>query len=132
MAHGLLRKYIKENKLDWQVDSAGTHGFHEGERPDSRTLKIAQKHNVPMDGIIAKPFTRLNHTDFDYVFGMGLEHKQALLRSGWPKEKVHLFLEFVGEKGDVADPYYGELHDFEEMYVVLEEAIGRTALKLLA
>ncbi len=77
-----------------------------------------------LEGIIAKPFSRLSHSDFDYVFGLGLEHKQALIRSGWPKEKVHLLLEFIGESGDVADPYYGELHDFEEMYVVLVEAIG--------
>ncbi len=130
MAHGLLRQYIKENNLDWQVDSAGTHGFHEGKRPDPRTLKIAQKHQVNMEGIIAKPFSRLKHTDFDYVFGLGLEHKQALIRSGWPKEKVHLLLEFIGESGDVADPYYGELHDFEEMYVVLVDAVGRL-VKLL-
>lgn len=130
MAHGLLRKYIKENKLDWQVDSAGTHDFHEGERPDSRTLKIAQKYKVNMEGIIAKPFSRLNHADFDYVFGLGLEHKQALIRSGWPKNKVHLLLEFIGEAGDVADPYYGDLHDFEEMYVVLIDAVERMVERL--
>jgi len=130
MAHGLLRQYIKENKLAWQVDSAGTHGFHEGERPDSRTLKIAQKHQVPMEGIIAKPVSRLNHDQFDCIFCMGLEHKQQLIHSGWPKEKVHLLLEFIGESGDVADPYYGELHDFEEMYVVLEAALTTLMKKL--
>jgi protein-tyrosine phosphatase len=122
---------MKQTILTFAQQPFWTHGFHEGERPDPRTLKIAQKYKVNMEGIIAKPFSRLNHTDFDYVFGLGLEHKQALIRSGWPKEKVHLLLEFIGETGDVADPYYGELHDFEEMYVVLEEVIGRLVRKLI-
>ena len=42
-AEGVLRKFLQNNMLAEfvEVDSAGTHGYHVGEAPDSRTQRAA-------------------------------------------------------------------------------------------
>jgi len=40
LAHGILEEMIKSENLDWEVDSCGTSGYHDGELPDSRSLLL--------------------------------------------------------------------------------------------
>ena len=48
LAEGILvNKLIKYN-LDWEVDSAGTGGWHAGELPDHRSVKIAAKYGIDL------------------------------------------------------------------------------------
>jgi len=46
LAEGLLKQKIKEEGLDWEVDSAGTSGYHEDALPDARSIAIAKEHNL--------------------------------------------------------------------------------------
>lgn len=129
LAHALLRDQIQKNKLDWSVDSAGTHGFHEGELPDPRTLQVANDHGINMKGIISKPVTRLDKSDFDLVLVMESFHCAELISQGWQKNQVHLLLEYVALGHAVDDPYYGSKKDFEKMYSILDQAIKKLVLE---
>ena len=44
LAEGILKHYIKREKLDWFVDSAGTGAWHIGNPPDPRSIEVAKKH----------------------------------------------------------------------------------------
>ncbi|MCB0659699.1 MAG: low molecular weight phosphotyrosine protein phosphatase, partial [Saprospiraceae bacterium] len=38
IAHGIMEAKVKSKGLDWQVDSVGTSGWHDGEQPDRRAI----------------------------------------------------------------------------------------------
>ena len=46
LADGILRHLAAEKGLDWEIDSAGTGGWHAGEAPDKRAIAVAKKHGV--------------------------------------------------------------------------------------
>ena len=46
------------------IDSAGTHGFHEGDAADPRTRRVGRRHGLNVDSI-ARPVT---DADFDSLF----------------------------------------------------------------
>jgi len=45
-------------------------------------------------------------------------------------DNVYTIKEFVGETGDVTDPYGGTLLDYEECYVELARLVKKTVYKL--
>lgn len=116
-----------------EVDSAGTHGYHVGERPDPRTLKIAAQMGVPTQGIYARHVKNEDFEDFDLILGMDSGHVR-LLKQASPihyHPKIHLFLEYSGVGiEDVADPYYGDLSDFSNCYDVVDAGIEKLMQKL--
>jgi len=50
MAEGILQQKINEAGLNWQVDSAGTNGFHVGEGPHRLSQKVALKNGIDISG----------------------------------------------------------------------------------
>lgn len=125
-ADGVMRDMLaKAGRGDVRVDSAGTHGYHVGEKPDERAIATARRHGVAMDFLRARKFAHQDFADFDMLIAMDRGHLQAM-RALCPPEffgKLHLFLDFVpGYEGqDVPDPYYGDQSDFDEVYTLVEQ-----------
>ena len=46
LAEGILRHKIKNEGLDWEIDSAGTAAWHEGKSPDPRSIEVAEKNSI--------------------------------------------------------------------------------------
>ncbi|MCH5600541.1 hypothetical protein MKP09_22805 [Niabella ginsengisoli] len=42
LAEGILQHKVKEAGLKWQIDSAGTNGYHIGEAPHQLSQKVAK------------------------------------------------------------------------------------------
>ncbi len=107
------------------IDSAGTGGWHAGELPDARTLKVGERRGYRFDGIRARQVCDSDFDRFDVLFAMDRQNHTDLLRR-CPvglESKVQLFLRNVpGVPDQVPDPYYGTLEDFESMYDLLERA----------
>ena len=55
VAEGIMLHLIEREKLqdEISVDSAGTTGYHIGEKPDSRTIKNAAKNGVDLSKLRA-------------------------------------------------------------------------------
>lgn len=130
LAEAVSRHKLEQSGLSGrvQVDSAGTHGYHIGDRPDPRTLKIAHQNGIPTDGITARQVKTDDFEQFDLILAMDSGHLRHLLAMADPihHHKIRLFLEHAGlENGqkDVADPYYGDFSDFEDMYHVIDKAL---------
>ncbi len=125
LAEGILRS--KLNSQEHFVDSAGTSSFHEGERPDPRTLRTAKKKGIDMSAIVARPFKKEDFQKFDRIYAMdksNLDHILSLTQSEQEKEKVSLLLSLnhPGEQPEVPDPYFGGDEGFEIVFKLLDEA----------
>lgn len=109
----------------FEVDSAGTHADHHGEKADHRAVAVAaargyqQIHRERARRIAAQDFER-----FDLLLAMDRDNLTNLQQQ-CPlalAHKLHLFLEFAGQGRDaeVPDPYYGNAAGFERVMVLCE------------
>ena len=107
------------------VDSAGTHGFHEGDQADPRTRRVGRKHGLDVDSI-SRPVTDADFDEFDLIIAMDRSHRRELLsRAGTGRRaEIKLMREFDSEARDqdVPDPYYGGEAGFDQMYAILDPA----------
>ena len=129
LAEGILRQKIDAYHLGWRVDSAGTGGWHAGERPDRRSIAIAAKHGIDISRQRARQFQPVDFEQFDRIFVMDTQNLNEVLRqtgSAEHHQKVDLMLNqlYPGENRIVPDPYYDD-DGFEQVFQMLEKACER-------
>jgi len=111
----------------FEVDSAGTSGYHIGEAPDRRMRRVAASHGVVYQGS-ARQFTRDDFDRFDLIIAMDNENVRDLRVMAATEEqtrKIHLLRAFDpmgGAQDAVPDPYYGGIDGFEETYRIVERS----------
>lgn len=119
LAHGILEYMIKERRLNWEIDSAGTGNWHVGEAPDKRSIAVAKKYGVDISTQCCRQF---NINDFDYFDRIYVMDKSnladvlGLARTETDRSKVNLFL----GKDVVPDPYYDD-NQFDPVYKMIEK-----------
>lgn len=133
LAEGIFRDLVEKEGLSdrFLIESAGTGGWHVGERPDSRATMVASRYGVVLDSR-ARQVVEEDLTRFDYLIAMDRDNLSVLERmvaeSGADPE-VHLLREFDPEGGEeVPDPYYGGASGFETVF----EMVSRSCRGLLA
>ena len=109
-----------------EVDSAGTHAYHEGESPDPRVRKAAAKRRYDLSGLRARRLEEEDFRRFDRVLAMDKQNL-AFMRRCCPPEHQHklgLFLDFATESShdEIPDPYYGGEEGFEVVLDLCEQA----------
>lgn len=129
MADGLLRKKVKEEGLDVEVDSAGTSDYHIGKVPDHRMRTVAKKFGCPIDELRARQFSVRDFDGFDIIYAMDSSNYNnivSLSRNEGDTTKVRLLLNelYPGENRAVPDPYYGGEQGFTDVFNLLDEATG--------
>jgi protein-tyrosine phosphatase len=121
-AEGVMRSLLREAGLEdrFEVESAGTGGWHAGNPPDARAAEAARARGIDLDGA-ARQVRPSDFEDFDVIVAMDRENVRDLLALA-PDEagaaKVRLLREFDpagGEDLDVPDPYYGGAQGFERV-----------------
>ena len=111
----------------YEVDSAGTSGYHIGESPDPRMRRVAARYGLHYDGR-ARKFTPQDFDRFDLIIPMSPNNRDDLLRIAPDDDsegKIHLLREFDPQGGpdaSVPDPYYGGIEGFEEVYKIVERS----------
>ena len=127
-AEGVLRKYIQNNNLGdvVEVDSAGTHGYHVGEAPDSRTQRAAAARGYNLSQLRARKVARQDVDYFDLILAMDKSNLDNLRRMAPPEahQRIKLFMDFSRNFDDdeVPDPYYGLGHGFDLVLDMVEDA----------
>ena len=125
-AEGVFRKVVADAGLAdrFVVDSAGTHGHHVGEPPDSRSVALARRHGYDLSSLRARQFTVRDFEDFDLLLAMDRGHLGIMRRLAVPvyADRARLFLSFAPDLGieDVPDPFYGEERDFAHALDLIE------------
>lgn len=129
MAEGVLRQRLAARQLTLpvEVDSAGTHGYHEGAPPDPRAQAAALRRGVDISKLRARQVEAVDFIRFDLVLVMDEDNRSVLLETAAEEyqEKIRLLLEFAPERTprSVPDPYYGGSVGFERVLDMVEESM---------
>ncbi len=142
LAEGLMIEKLNKYAIYFQVDSAGTGGWHIGSAPDKRSIKIAAENGLDISKQTCRVIVDEDYQEFDYLFAMDISIYQTLLeRSPNPEhlEKIKLICDineaYDGtemENMDVPDPYTGDLNDFRIIYRMLNNLCEKWAAKLVS
>ena len=127
-AEGVMRKKIQERGWSgWlSVDSAGTHAYHVGEPPDTRSQAHAAQRGYDLADLRARRVDNSDFDRFDYIVAMDDEHFD-ILRAKCPPHhasKLAMMMHHARRHHSeiVPDPYYGGPAGFEEVLDYLEDA----------
>lgn len=121
LAEGVMRHVWENSGRDEIIhfDSAGTNGYHTGEAPDPRSIKIAQQNGIDISAQRCRQLCRDDFYHFDLILGMD-QVNMATLAQRKPADataQLALFTTIAG-MGDIEipDPYFGDMFGFEEVY----------------
>lgn len=126
LGEGILRHQANAQGFGHLVDieSAGTGGWHQGDPPDHRSIKVARGHGVDISRQRARQLRQDDFSTFDLIFAMDRDNLRNIVRIA-PHDSpadIHLFMDFVGNTSrDVPDPYYGDFSDFERVFAMVDE-----------
>jgi protein-tyrosine phosphatase len=131
LAENLFRHLAAQEGMNgrYEVDSAGTGGWHAGESPDARMRRTASRHGLVYDGSARQ--IRLSDFDrYDLIVAMDTDNRNELAeraRTPEQRRKIRLLRDFdpaSGPNASVPDPYYGGDEAFEATYRVVEAGVA--------
>ena len=132
LAEGVLKQKAKEAGLNWEIESAGTNGYHVGEAPHHLSQKVARLNGIDICQQKARRFVKEDFDRYDKIYAMAddvLDDMKRIAKDKFDAAKVDLFLNelYPGENRDVPDPWYGTEPGYHEVY----ELIAATADKMV-
>lgn len=131
-AEGVFRHVVDQRGLSNQIfiDSAGTHAYHVGEKPDSRARATANNRGIDLSSQRARKIKVQDFEQFDYVIAMDRSNYQNLthfhddLQTSNDRSNLYLFMSFATgwDNEEVPDPYYGGDKGFETVFDMVQSA----------
>ena len=113
----------------FEIESAGTVGFHVGSPPDSRMQQTMRARGIPVIGKSRK-LKRSDLEYYDLILAMDEENLSGA-RSLDPSQdlwhKIQLFCDYCTEHSEteVPDPYYGRDGGFEHVMDMIEDGCAQ-------
>ncbi|ALA24859.1 phosphotyrosine protein phosphatase [Piscirickettsia salmonis] len=135
-AEAVCQKKLEEMRLisHVEIDSAGTHAFHEGVAPDARSQEVAAKHGVDLGDLRARVVTVDDFERFDHIICMDKNNIDYLSRSApaHAQHKLSLLLDHVdgASHQDISDPYYGGERGFDLVFAEINLGVDALLKKL--
>ena len=122
---GLVRDKGLAGKFE--IDSAGTGGWHVGQPADKRMQKHAVKRGFNLTSIARQFNPEYDFDHFDLIIAMDDENVaelHSLARNSHDVKKIHKMTDYSKEwkYTEVPDPYYGGDEGFELVLDLLEDA----------
>jgi protein-tyrosine phosphatase len=112
--------------IEVMTDSAGTIGYHVGNRPDERAIDYARRWGMDISGQRARKVTLADFRRFDRIYAMDRSNLAELQAMAPPNAtaEISLVMELAPDYGlaEVPDPYYGGGQGFEQVLDMLAEA----------
>lgn len=133
-AQGILQAVVdSEGDSDrWEIDSAGTGGWHVGDLPDKRMRVHALRRGYTLDHI-CRQVREADFDRFDIIIGMDDNNVDALKRMAPTVEAAAkvvpmvTFVQTVAYCGCIPDPYYDGAEGFERVLTLLEDGCDNLA-----
>ena len=134
LAEGILRDKARQAGLHWEIDSAGTNGYHTGEAPHHLSQKVARINGLDISKQRARRFTADDFQQFDKIYAMAgdvVDDMRRIAGKKFDPTKVDLLLNEVhpGKDEDVPDPWYGPEPGYHEVYKMISTAADRIIAK---
>jgi protein-tyrosine phosphatase len=138
LAEAVFRHLVDERGMShaFEIDSAGTSGYHNGAPPDRRSTETARRRGITLAGQSRRLAPR-DLEAFDYVIAMDAENLgeiRALQAAAGGRAEVRRLREFdpSADSLDVPDPYYGGPRGFEDVHDIVERACAGLLEHVLA
>lgn len=128
LAEAALRRHAAQLGVNATVDSAGTGGWHIGDPPDPRACEVAMRlGGLDITGYRGRQLSLNDFNAFDYIVAMDQSNLDNIIamRPAVSNARLSMLLDHVpGQEGRaVADPYYGDIADFELCWRVVDAAV---------
>jgi protein-tyrosine phosphatase len=125
-AEGIFRKLVTEagRSGEFEIDSAGTTGYHAGDRADSRMRSAARARGYELDSI-ARRIEISDFERFDLILTMDEENfREVSALDPGARARVVPIVSYcrLHRVAGVPDPYYGGPSGFGEVIDILEDA----------
>lgn len=135
IAHGLLLQKAAMHNLDWEIDSAGTSGYHRGAAPHQDSQDICLLHGLDISNQRSRKFSKEDLDYYDLILVMDASNYQnvmCLCEKQSQRDKIKMILNFVtpGRNQGVPDPYYEG--GFDKVYDILDEATDKVVLSMMS
>lgn len=118
MAEFVFKDLLQKKRLEHQftVASSATSREEIGHPVHPGTRKMLAQNGISCDGKTSLQFRKNDYDFYDIIVCMDAFNVRNLLRiiGTDPDEKVCKLLDFTGNSGDIADPWY--TGDFDETY----------------
>jgi protein-tyrosine phosphatase len=141
MAEMILVNELKNRNInEIKVDSAGTYGELDS-LIDKRAAMVLENHKVPYYDHYSKKISFEEINEFDVIIAMAKEHYDYL-KNYSAKNNIYMLnhfnpeyiTKFEASNGakidfskhivpDIADPWYGDIADFENCYLAINKTI---------
>ncbi len=133
-AEGVLKSIVDQrgDSDRWEIDSAGTGGWHIGQLPDKRMRIHARRRGIELDHICRQVKAR-DFEDFDLIVPMDSDNEmnlKRLARTPDDLEKIVPMAAFVDKAMRyeyIPDPYYEGAEGFELVLDLLDSGCRKMA-----
>jgi protein-tyrosine phosphatase len=137
-AEGVFLHLLEREGLEqaFEVDSAGTGGWHVGNTADARMRSAASRRGIHLPSR-ARQLEPADLTRFDHILTMDGDNfsaVQAMARRHPARARIAPITEHCRhhQASEVPDPYYGGAQGFEQVLDLLEDACSGLLEDLLA
>ena len=125
-AEGSFRSIVSKQDLSdrFEIDSAGTHAYHIGNPPDSRSRETARKYGIDLSNQRARKVHESDFYYYDHIIAMDTDNIE-ILKSICPTDsqsQIKLLLDYLPNASfeSVPDPYFEG--KFDEVFGMVYEA----------
>lgn len=137
LAEGILQQKAAEAGLDWEVDSAGTNGYHLGEAPHQLSQKVARINGIDISMQRARRFVAADFEQFDRIYALAgdvLSDMRRIAGSRFDSSRADLLMNELtpGANQDVPDPWYGPEPGYHEVYAMISQACDQIIARYAA
>ncbi|MCW3093840.1 MAG: low molecular weight phosphotyrosine protein phosphatase [Ferruginibacter sp.] len=127
LAEGILRDKTTKAGLNWEVDSAGTNGYHVGEQPHYLSQKVAKMNGIDISSQKCRHFVKEDFDRFDKIYAMAsdvIEEMKWIGKDKYNASIVDLLLNeaYPGKNMDIPDPWYGTEPGYHKAYQLIDAA----------
>ncbi len=117
----LAEAYLRAVRPDWTVGSAGL-AARAGQPASAVGQEVAAQADLALQGHRSRPLEPWMLADYDAVIGMTEAHYRELRRSSGADSVDHLG-RYLPDRGGVADPYGGDLSDYQRAFDEIRQAV---------
>ncbi|KNF09728.1 protein-arginine-phosphatase YwlE [Gottschalkia purinilytica] len=132
MAEGLFKDMLKKAKKENNIEVLSAGIFALPNQPASeQAIIVMRDENIDISKHRSKQLTSEMINDVDYIFAMTRGHKQAILQVDPSSDKkIFTLKEYIGESGDIADPYGQSVNVYKESLNEIKNALQKVLEKL--
>jgi protein-tyrosine phosphatase len=129
LAEAVLQDKAKRVGLGWEIDSAGTNGYHVGASPHKLSQKVARLHGIDIGKQRARLFVAEDFIRFDRIYAMAgdiIVEMRRIAGKQFNPAKAELLMNvlYPGENRDIPDPWSGPESGYHLVYNMINEACG--------